>query len=387
MDKDIRQQCWTYGPTFAAEFVTMFCQIVAYKLAAHYLGKEGFSEFAVARRTISFLSPVALMGLGVALPRYLGHASGQRPARLPPFYGATVQCVLLMTLLLGTLINLFPGRFAYLFLGSRQFSDLALPMSVLFAGLVFHSVVYAYFRGHLQMGTANTLQFFNQGVLPLVAFFVFGSTVRSVLLGSGVLILAGSAVGFAMTPVGEVFRVGFAEAKELLIYGVPRVAGDFALMALMTLPVTIFAHVRGVQEAGFVSTGITALSVLAASFSSVGLILLPKASRMLAEGQYAELRIHVYRIVKVTVIVALAMNLILGIFARPLIRVYLGSQYSEVAFYVRLFAYGALPYTLYYVLRGLVDAYYRKAVNAINTLMSLVVLLVFSGAVLASHKE
>ena len=59
----------------------MASQILVYKLAARDFGKEGFSEYAVARRTVSLLYPVALMGLGVALPRFLGYASGREILR------------------------------------------------------------------------------------------------------------------------------------------------------------------------------------------------------------------------------------------------------------------------------------------------------------------
>jgi hypothetical protein len=58
-----------YGNTFAAEFAVMASQIITYRLA-HFPGKPGFSEYAVARRAISTIHPVAILGLGVAPLRH-----------------------------------------------------------------------------------------------------------------------------------------------------------------------------------------------------------------------------------------------------------------------------------------------------------------------------
>ena len=157
---------------------------------------------------------------------------------------------------------------------------------------------------------ANTLQLMNLAVVPLLAFGLFGSSVRAVLLAAGSMTLCGVFVGFTFTPMREVLNASFAEIKVLLRYGVQRLVGDFALTALMTLPVTILVHLRGVEETGFVSFGITVLSLIGSAFSPVGLILLPKASRMFAEGARADLRAHVAGIMKATVVLALIMNLV-----------------------------------------------------------------------------
>ena len=365
-----------YSSTFLTEFAVMASQILVYRLAARDFGKEGFSEYAVARRTVSLLYPVALMGLGVALPRFLGYASGRDAGRLPNYYGATLHCICTITAVLVFCVNLFSARFAYLFFGNRSYSYLTFPMSVLLVALVLHATIYSYFRGHLKMLQANSLQLMNLAIVPLLAFGLFGSSVRAVLLAAGSMTLCGVFVGFTFTPMREVLNASFAEIKVLLRYGVQRLVGDFALTALMTLPVTILVHLRGVEETGFVSFGITVLSLIGSAFSPVGLILLPKASRMFAEGARADLRAHVAGIIKATVVIALIMNLVLAVFAGRLIEIYLGPRFPEVTFYVRLFAFGALPYAMYCVLRGLVDAFYVRGVNAINTLIALAVFLI-----------
>lgn len=378
ISKEAIEQAREYLPTFATEFSVMLSQIMVYKLAALHLGKQGFSEYAVARRTVTMLYPILLMGLGVGLPRFLSYASVYGSKRVPPYFGATLRCVLGVTSVFLLIVNLFSTRFAYLFFGNKDYSFLTLPMSALLAGLVSHGVVYAYFRGHLKMKFANILQFINLGVIPLIAFPFFGSNVRTFLLAIGSMTLLATFVVSVFTPLDEIQRAKFVQVKELLTYGMPRVVGDFAITALFTLPVTILVHVRGVQEAGFVAFGITVLSMVGSAFSPISLILLPKASRMFAEGAHVGLSRHVKRIIQATVLITLTLNVVLVVFANGLINVYLGPRFPEVAIYLRLFAFGALPYAIYCVLRGLLDAFYVRPVNTINVLIALSIFLIWS---------
>src|SRR5712692_7974903 len=92
--RDARDQVWEYAPTFATEFALMACQMFAFKLAAHLFGKQGFSEYALVRRVISTVYPICLLGLSVALPRYIAMASKSGDPGLDKrFYGATLWCV------------------------------------------------------------------------------------------------------------------------------------------------------------------------------------------------------------------------------------------------------------------------------------------------------
>jgi O-antigen/teichoic acid export membrane protein len=368
-----------YGGTFATEFTVLACQLLTYKLAAHFLGKTGFAEYAVARRTISLVYPVSLLGVAVALPRYVARAiGGGNGTRRGRYFGAAVWCMGFGVLVSALLMNLFSGTFAYIFFAGREFANLVLPLSVLLIGLVLHVLVYSYFRGCLAMRRANLLQFVNLGAVPLVAFAIFNGSVRSVLATLGVLTTLVAGVALAFTPIRQVAENVFPETKELLRYGVQRVPGDFVHMALFTLPVTFVAHFSGVQEAGYVAFGVSVLNMIGSMFQPLGLVLLPKASRMLAGGDRVELRNHVAQIVKATVLISVFVAVVLEISAAGLIRLYLGPNFSEGVVVLRIIMIAALPYSLYCVLRNLIDAYHENAVNALNLLTSFTVFLVLS---------
>src|SRR5262249_41392532 len=224
-----------------------------------------------------------------------------------------------------------------LFFGKRQFAPLVFPLSVMVAGLTFHTVTYAFFRGKLLMKHANVLQVFNLGLLPLLIFSIQRSNVRAILLYLGLLTLIVTTCAIVcFTPWKELFAVKHAKVKQLLRYGLQRLPGDLALLGLFTLPITVIVHAKGVEQAGFVAFGVLFLTIVSAMFNPIGLILLPKASRMLAAGTLSELREHVRQLVKVTITLTGIIAIAVAIMAPTMVRIYLGPGFAPAAIVVRV---------------------------------------------------
>ena len=353
-----------YGGTFATEFTVLACQLLTYKLAAHFLGKTGFAEYAVARRTISILYPIVLMGLGVALPRYTAYAVGRRDEKSKAGYlGATLWCVGLSALVCLAILNAFPGGMAYLFFGSREYARLILPLSLVVAGSALHAIAYSYFRGVLNMRAANLLQFVNHGLVPLTVFTFYSRSVTALLMALGVSSIAVAGAALLFTPWKAVLVDNRRQVKELLRFGIQRVPGDFILMALFALPATFVAHKSGIQAAGFVAFGISMINVIGSFFSPFGLILLPKAGELLAAGRNGELRHRVWVLTKITLVVSAVLALGIAIGADALIRAYLGPDFKDGAGILRVLLLAAVPYSLYTVVRNVIDAFHELGIT------------------------
>ena len=373
------KQVKEYSPTFLTEFVVMASQILLYKLAAHYLGKTGFSEYALARRTVSLLFPIPVLGMAVGLPRYIGATNGRGDRDgAARYFGATLWCVAGAAFICLTLINLFSKPFSYVFFGSNTYSYLALPLSVMILGQCLHTVVCGYFRGHMMLGRANALQIVNLALVPVGSFLVFGQSLPKLLIAIGALSTLISSVGLLFTPVWAIAENNWKETKELFRYGVQRVPGDFILVGLFTLPATFAAHLKGIEEAGFVAFGISAVSIIGAVFAPVGLVLLPKATIMLAEGARQELHEHLQAMVRITFVLSVAIIMTIWIWMPGLIHLYLGASFGQVVPIARLLILGALPYSVYLVLRNIVDAYHEYGITAAILFCGLLTFLVGS---------
>jgi O-antigen/teichoic acid export membrane protein len=370
-----------YAPTFVTEFAVMASQIITYKLAAYYLGKQGFSEYALARRTVSLIFPIPVLGLAVGLPRYIGFSNGRNdPESAARYYGATLWCAGCAAVVCVVLLNLFAATFGYLFFGDRGYGSFARPLSLMILGLCIHTVVCGYLRGHMHLNRANLLQFLNLALAPTCVFFFARHSLGGVLTSLGLVWTVTAGAALLLTPWQAMLQNTRKEIRELLQYGLQRVPGDFILMALFTLPATFIAHARGVQEAGFVAFGISVVSMVGAIFSPVGLVLLPKATSMLAEGANKNLREHVRFIIRLTIAASIGIVFIVWVSIPTLIRVYLGANFGQVVPIVRILILGALPYSLYLVVRNLVDAYHEYGVTAAILAVGLVVLLAGSFA-------
>jgi O-antigen/teichoic acid export membrane protein len=376
--RDVTLSRWSslvadYLPTLCVELGVMFSQLWVYRLASHLLGTIGFSEYAVARRTIAFVFPLTLLGLTVSLPRFIARNKHSDSSTDVGYFGAALSLALVTTSTVVALMNVAPGKFAKLFFGSETFTSLIFPVSLLIAGLAFHTVAYAYFRGHLLMRHANVLQFVNLGLIPPLVLLLSRGDVRRALLLLGASTLTVGVVAIVSLGPWQEIIVGAAKIKELLRYGIQRVPGDLALLGLFALPTTITAHARGVREAGLVAFATLAITIVSAGVSPLGLILLPKASRMFASGDFSHLKSHVLQLVLITAFGTGAISVALGIFAKPIVRAYLGSDFLMAADLIRVVAFGIMPYCLFLLLSHVIDAFHKNSITAAIELVAITV--------------
>lgn len=373
-----------YIITFITEFIVLASGILVYKLAANFLGKDGFSEYALSRRTVSLIQPALLLGLGVGIPRYLAYAHTDSKHKNPDGYFMSGLIILsLMTLVSALMLIILRDKFAFLLFGSLDYSSLIWPIVLMFSGLVLHSLCYSYFRGRLMMLRANFLQIINLGFIPLVVFLFFSKTTKGVLLATGIIwCLVSIPFLFSIIIKLQLKETSiWSNAKELLNYGIRRVPGDLGIAALLTLPATFTAHIAGIKEAGFVAFGVSVLNMIGGAFAPVGIILLPRASQLIVKRDMQLLRKHTIKILKAALILTGLGVVLFEIFATQIIGIYLGEEFLDSVNIVRIIVAGAIAYVVYISTRSIIDAYYIKAVNTRNILISLLIFIVCAGLV------
>ena len=369
-------QAREYLPTIATEFAVIVAQIVAFKLAAHYLGPEGFSEYAVARRAASLISTLPLLGLAVGLPRYIAYSNGRGDSQdAVRYYGAALRCVAIAMIVCVIVLNVLRSQVAFLIFGDKVYAGLVLPVSLMVygSGSSWHRVFV--FSGP-SGDDARQLTSGGQSCCgPDCLFHDSAPVDANARAFSGICMVPRCVHRAVVHSCCGVTSGTQAETRELLRYGVQRLPGEFALMAMLSLPVIFVAHRSGIQQAGFVAFGISVLSMIGAFFAPIGLILLPKASALLAGGRKGELRVHIALLMRVSFAVAGAATVLVWFLARPFVALYLGSGFEEAGGLLRLIVLGAVPYALFTVLRNLIDAFHRDAVTALIAISGLAVFI------------
>lgn len=380
-----------YALTTIVQFAVLISGFLVYKLAAEFLGTDGFSGYALSRRTIALLQSALLMGLGVGIPRYIAHGYSSKDKKNPDLYFISAIFILApVVFVFCILLNLFNETFSFLFFGSSNYSYLILSITCMIIGSIFHASCYSYFRGRLMMLRANILQFINIGVIPPAVFFLFGKTLSSILTATGIIWITISLICFIFIPIRLGvwdYRKIIAYAKEILGYSIMRVPGDFALSALLSLPAILTAHIAGTKVGGYVAFGIVVFNMGGYFFAPISTILLPKASHMIARSDYEGLKYDLRRMLILAICLTALGVVILEVFTDQIIEIYLKKNYFETIMIVRVIAIGIVPYVVYILLRSIIDAGYAKPINAINIIIAGLIFLIGSSLILLFEKN
>lgn len=375
-----------YALTIIVQFVVLGSVFLVYRLAAKFLGTDGFSGYAMSRRTIALIQPALLMGLGVGIPRFIAYGHGNPDQANPDAYFISALCILIPVVsVLCFFLNLFNETFSFIFFGSSDYSNLILPITSMIIGGVLHSLCYSYLRGKLLMLRANLLQVINIGIIPPTVFFLSDNSLTSVLSATGIIWIIISLVFFLFLPVKFKecgLRKMIPYAKKIFGYSIMRVPGDFAFSALLALPAIVTAHISGMREGGYMAFGITVFNMSGSFFAPISTILLPKASHMIAKKNYEGLKHDLKRMLILAICLTTMGVTVLEVFTTQIIKIYLKNDFRETVMIIKILAIGIIPYVVYILLRSVIDAEYIKPINAINLVAALLFFIIGTSLIL-----
>ncbi|MFN9326918.1 MAG: hypothetical protein ACK6A5_16190, partial [Flavobacteriales bacterium] len=135
-----------------------------------------------------------------------------------------------------------------------------------------HGVAYGYLRGRGASVVANALQLTVLALAPCGAFLLY-TDMCAVLWFTGAAWAISALLSVWRGMFGETPGGSRRQGAELLRYGLPRVPGDVALGALLTIPGYVALRTHGLDLSGEVGFGATLLNIAAAVFSPVALLL------------------------------------------------------------------------------------------------------------------
>lgn len=363
---------WGHATTFMAEGLVLAATIVVYKLAAVRLGDQGFESYAIVRRTTSFLQTIAMCGMAVAIVRYVAMAATK--GRQVGLLRAAVKRLALISLGMLAVCALFPGPLSGLFFGTSAHEPLILPIALLAAGLLFHTLAHGYLRGNGMATRSNILQAVNIALVPNAAM-LWCEGLEQVLWMTGLLWAGISGIVLARSAFAAPARRDVEDVARMVRFGSLRLPGDVIFASLLALPVFLVNHVGGVSTGASVAFAITLVNVAGAAYSPLSLILLPSVASMLARKQWHGLRHLILRVTGIVLGSGVLMVLVFELMATPLLRAYLGPVGEQMEPMCRLVFLGAGLYGAHISLRSVLDAYHNVPRNTFNLFWSLAVLL------------
>lgn len=373
---------YTYITTYLTEFSLLIAGLLVYRFAFNSFSDTDFAGYSLLRRNLSFLQPMMFLGLAVGIPRFVSFNIDNK-TRNGNYFIAGALILLLSVILFSTVLILFKSSLADLLFGDKRYSYLIFPFQVLLIGIAVHSLSYSYLRGIMKMNLANSLQFLNLFIGNILAFYLSENLTQVIYYTGYFWIMTGIIyLLYIILQIKFQWKNVLSTAKELFMYSIFRVPGDIALAALLTIPSLFIAHYYGIISAGYLAFGITMLNMSGAAFSPISLLLLPKISQLSAEKKYDVIFRNSNKTIIITLILSVAAILIFELFATPIIHLYLKDAPADLINTARIIALGIPGYTIYIVLRSVLDALHYKAVNTRNLLISFIFYCTGIGALL-----
>jgi len=375
--------------TYIAQAVILVGALFIYHLIGKSLGPEGVGEYSLIKRAVSLLSPLLLLGLGMGIPRYVA-MSRDREQRSAYMRAGLVA--IFFTLIFSIFLCSFKTRFSLIIFGDTEYVVLILPLTLFLAGSILHSLVYSYFRGRLLVKIFNSLHIMNLGVSPVLILLLFNDiTIEGVITLMGIATVGISVVFFLLFGEECFIHIGKLQLGRslgtLLRYSVPRIAGSFALAGFFSLGPILAGHFASIEAAGYLSISETLLSTVATAIAPLGLILLPKVSSMVAQGETEKLQEHLNYLIGASIQLSIFASVQLVIFSDTIIQYWLGPEFLGAIPVMRIVASSTFFYLFYRTVGSILDAARVKPINTINLSISLGLFLAVSGILLLSVKS
>jgi len=353
------------------------CNILLVRIIARGLGPEELGIYTLVKRTVSILLPFTTLSIGIGLARYIAlyEGKGQKTEIILP---AALALSLSCTFLFCFASLPFSGLLSNLLFNQAGREFLFILILFLLIGDNLYICLYSYYRGRQQILNANIWSILIMGILPIsiAGIFIQWKNVSYIIFGIGCLLYLSliSLLPKIINGLRSTSREEFMSmAKRLLAYSIPRAPGGVALGLIFTFGVLISPYTGGLANTAYLSIGIWIFGILEMATSGFGMIILPKAAGLVGGGNEQFLINKLRSIYDLILHVGLFVVIQLILIVDFLIFIWVGFKYAEAVPISRIIFLAMIPFFFYTMMRSIIDAVEKKAINAFNLYISLIV--------------
>lgn len=371
-----------FASTAATSIAAACSLVIVTRLLAHGLGQEAFGIYSLSKRILATLMPFSMLGMNVAITRHIAISTDGATKYLFLVSGFILAVMPSVVLFLVGMV--FISQLSAIVFQSANYSLVILAVLFTLMGYSCYVVMFALYMGTGKTWKANLWQLALFALWPIIVAGVYAKSgaVHLILFFTGIpYFLTVVPLGVCLWKGIPYFRQTISVAdplKQLLRYSLPRVPGGFVLASMLTLGPFLASYFGSLTDAGYFVVGQSVFALTEAGISAFGLVVLPKAAQLYADGRLEFLRERISDVVALTVHLGLFVTIQFYIWADQLILVWLGHQYSNAIPLMRILLFGLLPHFLYVLLRSVIDAVDEKAINTYNLYVSMLVAMLSS---------
>lgn len=383
------------GITTIGQILLMVFAFAINKVVCIFLSVPDYAIYNIIRRGASVITYVMLMAMGIAVPKYLSMAQEEGDQdKFARYLIASIEIVMVASVVVGLALCLGKQQSVNL-LFPRDESDYSVyikPLAFYSAGCAFTTYVYSYYRA-VGAFVRYTLAQLGMQAFMLVSCFVIQEDLLKLINIWAIVSCAYSAITIGVILKKNCRPKAISKKteskgilKELLVYGLPRVPGEFFLFAYNLVPTLLFTSKFGLIQSSYFSVAVSLNSTITSLFGFVGIVLLPEVSKAIVSRNLKDIGKKIRILLLIYVLLAVCAIALVEILPHFVIWILYSSEYYEAIPIVRILCLAVLPNALYLLYRNPLDAISKFPYNTVCLAVSFVMMIVmmqFTDTILA----
>lgn len=300
-----------------------------------------------------------MMGLGVSLPKFLPASNEKEQIEI--HYSALVLVTFLFSIV-GVTAVFGSSYFSEIVFGDFHHEKMLFVILFYVLALMYHATVYNFFRGQFNYKLSSLLQLINLGILPFLMYFFAVSVEQYFLLLSSGILLVVVVANMIFIPLKDLREINLKITfRKLVSYGIQRMPGDVLLGLLFAVPVYVVSNKHSLEIAGSVAFSLSLFNVVIALMSPLNIILLPEASKIITEKQSYKLVSIGNKLLYLSLTVGFVALFVVVFFGEFVLSLFNIEELEYNAKLLVIVFTGVLGYSVFSIIRSLVDAYFERA--------------------------
>lgn len=371
--------------TVLGQVIVVVISFLVNKILSNYVSTDEFGIYNIAKRFTDVLTYIILLAMGIAIPKYLAdYKSRNDNAGVHIYWVASLILVFAATIVAGIVVIAARVPLMKLNFGKDNyeagFEKYAIASLVYAFGSALATLISSYCRGVGFFYRYNFIQIAVQ-IMFFVVVIICSSNAYLILLVTGLVYLTADAAVLIyyfvkhrkLTAQYKSIKNYLKPIRELAVYGIPRVPGEFVLFAYNLVPLVIISNKFGLTQSAFFSASMSVNSTITSAFGFIGIILLPAVSSAIATREFDKVDKNITFLAFLYLIVS-GLGIVFIFFCGKWLTLLLFSEeYIPAVSLLAITSIAILPRSFFLLLRNPIDAASKIPYNTINLCISFAV--------------
>jgi O-antigen/teichoic acid export membrane protein len=336
------------GLVYASQIAVVVLQFVRLPILTKMLGASLYGTWALIWETTSLIIPLASLGLGMAMVRFL--AAEKDYAKVREGFLSIVFAVFAAGAVTSIVLVLFSNLFATSIIGDANSTYLVRLGSLMIFSQSLSLMGIAFFRTFRQMKWYSALTVLKAAAQLglMVCFLLLGLEVKGLIfavLASDMLCLA-IAFSMALRRTGVGFPK-FTVLKGYLKYGLPLVPTSAMLWIMSASDRYMIGYFMQTKDVGIYAAAYTLTGMISLFLTPFQTVLLPAVSKSYDEGDMAKTQNYLKYSLKYLLMLTIPATFGLSVLASPLLNIFTTEEFASGNVIIPLVSFGLLLFGFY----------------------------------------